>query len=323
MNRTALTHTFWLGVGLTCLLPAMLGVNLLQTHNRHVEQGNKQFQGGKVDEALKLYDKALQEDGLADPQARAAAEFNRGTALSAMGKADEAAQAFLEATKSKDNSLRARAFYNLGNTFIKGEKFSEAVEAFKRSLVLEPRNNDAKWNLELALRKKKEQDEKNKNDDKDKKSDPNNKDKNGDKTDPSNKPQDGQDKSGQNDTKPNEENKPDDGKPNEPKPGEDQKQNPQEDGQGQQNKPDEPAQEKPEDKPSEQAQGAPEQQPKPSPAAAAQPDKGDNKEDAKGTAAEMKEINAILDSLEQSPRQIEQQRARVRAMQRRAPVKDW
>jgi hypothetical protein len=49
----------------------------------------------------------------------------------------------------------------------------------------------------------------------------------------------------------------------------------------------------------------------------------DNKNDAKGTAAEMKEINAILDSLEQSPRQIEQQRARVRAMQRRAPVKDW
>jgi Ca-activated chloride channel homolog len=290
-------------MGLLLSLPGLLGIDLLRAHNRHVEQGNAEFKSGKPAEALKLYDKALNEDGLADPQARASAEFNRGAAFSALGKPDEAGQAFLEATKSKDSSLRARAFYNLGNTFFKGEKYSEAIEAFKRSLVLDSRNNDAKWNLELALRKKKDQDEK----DKDKKKDQD-KDKDKDKKDPNNKDKqddkdkDKQDKSGdkdkdKQDDKPDEngkngengEDKKDEQKPDEPKPDE-------QDQQGKDGK-------KPEDEPKPEGQQKP--------------------QEGKAAPADMKEINAVLDSLEQSPRQIEQQRARVRAMQRRAPVKDW
>lgn len=288
-------------LGLAVVLPGLLGIDLLRAHNRHVEQGNAEFKLGKPEEALKLYDKALNDDGLADPQARASAEFNRGAAFSALGKTDEAGQAFLEATKSKDSSLRARAFYNLGNTFFKGEKFSEAIEAFKRSLVLDARNNDAKWNLELALRKKKDQDEKDK--DKDKKKD---QDKDKDKQDPKNKDKDDksgdkdkekQDKSGDKDKKQDSNNDKD--KPDAPKPDE-QKQD---------------APKKDEPKPDEQKPDEQQQDPKP---------RGQEKpQDGKASPAEMKEINAVLDSLEQSPRQIEQQRARVRAMQRRAPVKDW
>ena len=281
-------------MGLVVLLPGLLGIDLLRAHNRHVEQGNVQFKAGKPDEALKLYDKALNDDGLADPQARASAEFNRGAAFSALGKTDEAGQAFLEATKSKDSGLRARAFYNLGNTFFKGEKFSEAIEAFKRSLVLDSRNNDAKWNLELALRKKKEQDEK----DKDKKKD---KDKSGDKD---------KDKSDDKDKdKPDDKDKQDDKKDKDGKDGKDKQDEP---------KKDEPKPEEP--KPEEQDQAGkddkkPEEQPK--------PQEQGKPQEGKAAPADMKEINAVLDSLEQSPRQIEQQRARVRAMQRRAPVKDW
>jgi Ca-activated chloride channel homolog len=291
-----------LTVGLMLFLPGLLGIDLLRAHNRHVEQGNAEFKSGKPAEALKLYDKALSEDGIADPQARASAEFNRGAAFSALGKTDEAGQAFLEATKSKDNSLRARAFYNLGNTFFKGEKFSEAIEAFKRSLVLDSRNTDAKWNLELALRKKKEQDEK----DKDKKKDQDKDKQDKDKKDPNNK--DKQDKSGDQDQNKDKQ----DGKD-----GKDGKGDQDKDKQEEQ-KPDEPKKDEP--KPDEQEQQGndgkkPEEEPK--------PQGQDKPAEGKAAPADMKEINAVLDSLEQSPRQIEQQRARVRAMQRRAPVKDW
>ena len=36
-------------------------------------------------------------------------------------------------------------------------KFKEAIEAYKRTLALDPRDERAKWNLELALRKQEEQ----------------------------------------------------------------------------------------------------------------------------------------------------------------------
>ena len=286
------------------MCPGLLGVDLLRAHNRHIERGNTEFKGGKPAEALKLYDKALHQDGLADPQARAATEFNRGAAFSALGKTDEAGQAYLEATKSKDNSLRARAFYNLGNTFFKGEKWSESLEAYKRSLMLDPHNRDAKWNLELALRRKKDQDEKDKDkkkdDDKNKdKGDNKDKDKKDDKKDSDKK--DGDKKDGDKKDPDNPDNKGKDDKGKDDK-GQDEKQN---DGKN------EPPPQDP-TKPDEKDGAKPNEAPQPAP--------GDEQ---KGNAADMKEINAVLDSLEQSPRQIEQQRARARAQQRRAPVKDW
>src|SRR4029079_12787248 len=87
---------------------------------------------------------------------------------------------------AKDGALKAQAFYNLGNAFLKKEKFKEAVEAYKRTLALDPRDQRAKWNLEIALRKQKDQEEKEKKD-QDKKDQDKNKD---DKKDQDKKDQD-------------------------------------------------------------------------------------------------------------------------------------
>lgn len=319
-------------VALALCLPALLGVDVLRATNRDVEQGNAKFKAGESEEALKLYDKALS-SGVSDAQARAAMEFNRGVALSALQQHDQAAAAFLEATKSKDTSLRARAFYNLGNTFFKGEKFGEAVEAYKRSLVMDPGNADAKWNLELALRRKRDQEEQQQNQDKqnqdeqnqdkqnqDKQNDPNqqqqsdsqkqqqdqNKDQQKDEQDPSQQKdaQQGQ-REGQQD--PNQqENQPGDQAPPErdqggaPPPGEDSAQEP---------------------KPEANARDQDKAEAKPQPAPESQ--EGQAGRDPVTPAPDMREINAILDSLERSPHEIEQQRARMRALRRRPPVKDW
>ncbi|MCG5054008.1 MAG: tetratricopeptide repeat protein [Myxococcales bacterium] len=297
------------------LFPVLAGFELWRTSNRRVEQGNAKLEAGAAADALALYERALEHDGLTDPQARAATEFNRGSALSALEKHDEAAQAFLEATKSKDVSLRARAFYNLGNTFFKGDKFSEAVEAYKRSLLLDPKSPDAKWNLELALRRKDEQKKQDENQDPQKQD--------SQKQDPQknqNNPQDqqGQDQSKTPDTQGQDQNEQDPGeKDPEPQDGE----SPQEGSQGG-NSADEAPEPKPETEP---------QPPPPSEASPAKPEQPDETQGAKGGAAsgsegntpDLKEINAILDSLEQSPHQIEQQRARLRATRRAPPVKDW
>ncbi|HVR64507.1 MAG TPA: tetratricopeptide repeat protein, partial [Polyangia bacterium] len=156
------------------LAPFLVGFDWLQSKNRDAEQGNAAMKAGKAEDALAAYDRAAAKLGN-DPALR----FDRGTALYGLSRYEEAAQEFLRATEAKDGSLKASAFYNLGNAFAKANKFKEAIEAYKRSLALDPRDQKAKANLELALRqlkeeeKKKQQDDKNKDnkDDKNKKDD--------------------------------------------------------------------------------------------------------------------------------------------------------
>ncbi|MDB4980984.1 MAG: domain protein in aerotolerance operon, partial [Myxococcales bacterium] len=163
--------------GLLVLLPALLGFEPLRSRNGEIEQGNALMKSGNAEEALKHYDKAA-----AALPGDAGVHFDRGAALYALSRFDEAGEEFLHASEAKDGALKASAFYNLGNAFFKKEKFKEAVEAYKRTLALDPRDERAKWNLEIALRKQKDQDDKKKKkDDKDKDKDKDNKDKKDDK----------------------------------------------------------------------------------------------------------------------------------------------
>src|SRR6185436_12132606 len=131
------------------------------------EEGNAKLRQGQAKEALEAYDRAARKVPASDP----ALHFNRGAALSALGKHEEAGQEFLRATEAKDQGLRGSAFYNLGNSFFRRNQVKEAIEAYKRSLTVNPKDERAKWNLELALRRKQEEqkkkDDQNK-DDKDK-----------------------------------------------------------------------------------------------------------------------------------------------------------
>jgi tetratricopeptide (TPR) repeat protein len=222
---------------LLALSPLLFGFEPLRSKNAEVEQGNALMKAGNAEEALKHYDKAV-----AALPADAAAHFDRGTALYALSRFDEAGEEFLRATEAKAGALKAAAFYNLGNAFFKKEKFKEAVEAYKRTLALDPRDERAKWNLEIALRKQKDKEEQEKKDKKDDQKKDENKDKD-DKKDDKQQPQNDQKK--------------DDAAKQPPPPADD------------------------------------------------------------------KEMGAVLDSLERSPKDLEKERARLRAIRRRPPARDW
>jgi Ca-activated chloride channel family protein len=269
------------------LLPLLVGFDLLESPNRAVEEGNARLKAGKAEEALGHYDKAVH----ALP-AEPGVHFDRGAALFSLGRFDESVQEFLRATEAKSTPLKAAAFYNLGNGLFKTEKYGDAVAAYRRALVLDPGDVRAKWNLELALKKKKEQEDKQKQ--KDQKND---KDDKQSKNDKQKQDQKNGGQQGKQDQK-------DQGK------------------QDQQAKQDQP-------KPDQQAKKEQEQPPP-------QPDKEKDKDQGKqespaaegqppGTekAPDMKEIEAVLDSLERSPKDLEQERARLRAVRRAPPRKDW
>ena len=163
-----------LALALLAVAPLLFGFKLFESRNRDVEQGNAALQAGKPEDALAHYDKAV-----AKLPAEAGVHFDRGAALYALSRFEEAGQEFLRATEGQDEGLKAAAFRSLGNALAKQEKHKDAVAAYKRALALRPDDKAAKWNLEIALRKQKEEEEKKKKDE-DKKDD---KDKDKDKKD--------------------------------------------------------------------------------------------------------------------------------------------
>jgi Ca-activated chloride channel family protein len=257
-------------VVLIAVTPLLFGFKLFESRNGEIEQGNAAMQAGKAEDALAHYDKAA-----AKLPAEAGVHLDRGTALYALSRFDEARQEFLRATEGQDEALKANAFRNLGNALSKLEKHKDAVEAYKRALSLRPDDKAAKWNLEIALRKQKEeekkkQDEQDKNKDKDKKDDKKKDDQDKDKQDKDKQEKDKQDK----------------------------------DKQEKQDKQDKDKQEK-QDK---QEKDKKDKQPQP------QPEKAENQPER---------IQEMLKNIEANPKDLERERARLRAVRRAAPARDW
>lgn len=237
---------------LTVLVPFLGAWSPIESNNRATEAGNASMKSGKPEEALAQYDKAV-----AELPNDSGAHFNRGNALFALSRFEEASQEFLRATQASNPGLKSAAFFNLGNTHFKNNKYEDAIASYRHALALDPGNTSAKWNLELALQKKKEEDKKKEDQKKDQSED--------DKKD--------QDK--QNDQK---------------------KDQNEDDKKSEQNKQD-------------QQQEQQEQQDQ-------QPGKDDKSPD-------LREIDAVLNNLEQSPKDLEKMRARLRAVRRAPPSKDW
>jgi len=154
-----------------------------------VREGNSQYNKKKYDQAELSYRKALKEN-----KDTPEAAFNLGDALYKQGKYEEAATQFQQITTEKGNTkLKAKAYHNLGNSYLKTKKLEESIGAYKNALKMAPDDQETKYNLAYAkalLAQQEQQKNKDKNDkdnkddknkDKDKNKDQQNKDKNDDK----------------------------------------------------------------------------------------------------------------------------------------------
>lgn len=156
---------------------------LAQREKAYVKDGNDLYQQKKYAEAAELYGKAVDRK-----KESVEGQFNLGDALYKQKKYDKAAEQFAKITETqKDKSVTARAYHNLGNTQLENNKLEESVAAYKKSLLLNPKDEETRYNLVYAMEKLKKQQEQNKKD--------KNKDKNkDDKKDQDKKDQDKQNK---------------------------------------------------------------------------------------------------------------------------------
>lgn len=121
-----------------------------------VEKGNKAFKENKLDEAESYY-----RDALKKSDKNVTASYNLGNVLYRKEKPEEAAAAYDAAIQNAtDNSLKQKAFYNKGVAFQKAGKLPECIMAYKNALILDPNDEDARQNLQRALKQQQQQQKK-------------------------------------------------------------------------------------------------------------------------------------------------------------------
>ncbi|EPX63048.1 hypothetical protein D187_006458 [Cystobacter fuscus DSM 2262] len=140
----------WLCLGLLlCSLPFTAGAaGLLEKEHPLIQQGRRAYDAGRYEDALSSFEQAKKERPN-DP----AVDFNRGDALTKLGRYDEAKQAFQGVAEANSRpDLRQKATYNLGNVHAALGDTREAMKAYRRALTMDPTDAQARHNYEVLLR---------------------------------------------------------------------------------------------------------------------------------------------------------------------------
>ena len=124
-------------------------------------RGNKLYEKGEYDKAIEYYEKALN----TFPN-KPELIYNRASALYSNGSFDKARSGFLEASVFSDKRSEENSIYNAGNSEYRiaeraEEKsleasltgYKEALEHYKRAIMLDEGDIDAKYNYEITLKK--------------------------------------------------------------------------------------------------------------------------------------------------------------------------
>lgn len=135
MKRIFLTLLF-LSVALPLLAQQM-------PERREVRRGNSQYNKGNYEQSSERYRNALAADSL-----NFEATYNLGNAEYKMERYEASEQTLLRAAADSLRTAeeRAMAHYNLGNAQFKQQKLKEALQSYKRSLLLNPADMEAKYN---------------------------------------------------------------------------------------------------------------------------------------------------------------------------------
>lgn len=148
----------------------LLALGLLTTAcgpsvERLTRTGNEAFAKSAYEEALEAYQSAqVQSPELAEPYYNAAnALYRQGQYAQALAQLETAvmlAETTQEAegqSSGKSGPLAQHARFNQGNASFNSQDWEAAIAAYKEALLRDPYDQDAKVNLELALRQLEEQ----------------------------------------------------------------------------------------------------------------------------------------------------------------------
>ena len=134
---------------IVCLFITLVGLSACDADPaERIQAGNDLLRRAEYRAAASVYQVA-QAVAPNDPDAY----FNAGIALALSGQFAQAEDAFRMVLSLNPDHLLAAAHYNLGNVYFDQRRFEQAVRSYQQALLLNPADADARYNLELALRR--------------------------------------------------------------------------------------------------------------------------------------------------------------------------
>ncbi len=128
-----------------------------QSVREDIKNGNKYFQEKNYDKAEQQYNAALEKDSKSD-----VAGFNMGNTLYRKDRLEDATKYFdAVITNTTQNEIKQKAFYNKGVALQKSGKLPDCIMAYKNALLLNPNDEEARQNLQRALKQQQQQQQQN------------------------------------------------------------------------------------------------------------------------------------------------------------------
>lgn len=139
-----------LSIYIMLLIPVMLWG---QEERKYIREGYKAYKDNEFNKAEIDFRKAEEANNNSY-----IAKYNTSTAMYKQNNLEESGKRFSELMAEAPNDTEeAKVLHNLGNVLMDGQKYQEAAEAYKRSLKLNPKDDDTRYNLAYALEKLREQ----------------------------------------------------------------------------------------------------------------------------------------------------------------------
>ncbi len=130
-----------------------------QDAKTYIYKGNQLYDQKNFKEAEADYQKAIQKKKMP-----LESNFNMGDAMYKQKQFDNAAKNFTNiASSTNDPQIKAGAYHNLGNSLLETKKYDESIEAYKKALLNNPKDDATRYNLAYAQEMLKKQQQQNKN----------------------------------------------------------------------------------------------------------------------------------------------------------------
>lgn len=109
------------------------------------DEGLNNYKNKKFEEAKNYYEQIL-----SARENDAEASLGLGASQYQLGDIPNASKSFENALQSKNSDIQDRAYYNLGNVLYSQQKMEESIAFYRKALEVNPNDEDAKFNYELA-----------------------------------------------------------------------------------------------------------------------------------------------------------------------------
>ena len=140
-------------IGLFLLLVAAMSLHAQKAERDLIRKGNRMYNDSVYEQAEVNYRKAME----VNPKSTVAM-YNLANTLMQQNKLEEAMEQYVGATRvEKEKANLAEIYHNMGVILQSQKDYAKAIEAYKQSLRNNPKDDETRYNLALAQKLLKDQ----------------------------------------------------------------------------------------------------------------------------------------------------------------------